>query len=550
MRVVHFSRLLDIVSGSAFAGAKTKVQKSAIYRDFDTAKLTDVRFREIITSNLPVFYIVDIDLISREIVNGIVSDPKRFVSARYTESGPAAPGEKDFSLQDLASTESKTYTTLLKDLNTELSSALNKALPKKSFDAVYVKVDKLYQKLLNDLSKTGQSYSKYRNAATRFGFDMRKILSTEGIFIAGDGSNFVKLKTNQVLVIAPTFDSAVRKINETLLKPAEDLFESKYNIIVTKNNTGFKIGNLVNAGHTSAVTSTGNIIGVNMPSAQELQFRLSGSQKSFEIDRQVGSIYYDVGYSVEFNQNYGEVAANLLNMQFAFVISQPAKLNTNQIRVDEQRRLKSIIDKQVLPSLEAQLRQKLSSGVIDPTEISGSPTYLQYLEQTIRGILENKRSNKLKKSSKKSASTKLEIPTVLNTSTVIKANAKSKKASISINLKTSQILPVSSLVTLQSLLDTNLVQQVKQNMGLGNRRDILNLRSGRFAESVKVERLSESKQGMITAFYSYMKNPYATFSQGGQQELPRSRDPKLLIAKSIRDVASQQVTNRLRAVMV
>jgi hypothetical protein len=87
-------------------------------------------------------------------------------------------------------------------------------------------------------------------------------------------------------------------------------------------------------------------------------------------------------------------------------------------------------------------------------------------------------------------------------------------------------------------------------MGDGSRRDILNLRSGRFAESVKVERLSQSREGMITAFYSYMKNPYATFSRGGQQERPYTRDPKLLIAKSIREIASQQVANRLRAVNV
>jgi hypothetical protein len=55
---------------------------------------------------------------------------------------------------------------------------------------------------------------------------------------------------------------------------------------------------------------------------------------------------------------------------------------------------------------------------------------------------------------------------------------------------------------------------------------------------------------MITAFYSYMKNPYATFSQGGAQSQPTSRDPKLLIAKSIREIASQQVANRLRSVAI
>jgi hypothetical protein len=87
-------------------------------------------------------------------------------------------------------------------------------------------------------------------------------------------------------------------------------------------------------------------------------------------------------------------------------------------------------------------------------------------------------------------------------------------------------------------------------MGRGERRDVLNLRSGRFAESVKVERMSQSREGMITAFYSYMKNPYATFSQGGAQDTPKSRDPKLLIAKSIREIAAEQVANRLRSVSV
>lgn len=107
-----------------------------------------------------------------------------------------------------------------------------------------------------------------------------------------------------------------------------------------------------------------------------------------------------------------------------------------------------------------------------------------------------------------------------------------------------------SLTSLQNLLNSLLVDRVKQNMGSGNRRDILNLRTGRLAESVKVERLTESREGMITAFYSYMKNPYATFSQGGRQEVPRSRDPKLLISKSIRELLQKQVANKLRAVSV
>lgn len=107
-----------------------------------------------------------------------------------------------------------------------------------------------------------------------------------------------------------------------------------------------------------------------------------------------------------------------------------------------------------------------------------------------------------------------------------------------------------SLVRLQNLFNSNLHDQIKANMGTGDRQDVLNYRTGRFAESARVERISESRQGMITAFYTYMKNPYATFSKGGRQQMPASRDPKLLISKSIRELAGPSVSNRMRAVLV
>lgn len=107
-----------------------------------------------------------------------------------------------------------------------------------------------------------------------------------------------------------------------------------------------------------------------------------------------------------------------------------------------------------------------------------------------------------------------------------------------------------SLFSLHNLLNLKLQQVVRENMGTGNRRDVLNYRSGRFAQSVEVTNVSESRSGAVTAFYTYMKNPYATFSQGGKQQYPRSRDPKTLISKSIRQVAQELAVNRLRTVLV
>ncbi len=107
-----------------------------------------------------------------------------------------------------------------------------------------------------------------------------------------------------------------------------------------------------------------------------------------------------------------------------------------------------------------------------------------------------------------------------------------------------------SLANLQMLINTHLQDVISANMGNGGENRILNYRTGRFAASANVERMSQSREGMVTAFYTYQKNPYATFSEGGRQSTPVSRDPKLLIGKSIKEIAATKVGNRLRAVLI
>jgi hypothetical protein len=133
-----------------------------------------------------------------------------------------------------------------------------------------------------------------------------------------------------------------------------------------------------------------------------------------------------------------------------------------------------------------------------------------------------------------------------------KAAVKKLKASVKAvpKFEKAELAPPLNLSSLQNLLNQRLHDAIKANMGTGSDRRVLNYRSGRFAASAKVERISDGRSGMLTAFYSYMKYPYATFSEGGIQSSPRSRDPKLLIARSIRDIAGTQVANRLRSVNI
>lgn len=142
---------------------------------------------------------------------------------------------------------------------------------------------------------------------------------------------------------------------------------------------------------------------------------------------------------------------------------------------------------------------------------------------------------------------------LLDSSVAIKKRRKSVKVvkNSSPALRKDTLVIPTTTVDLNSLLviiNRQLQDVISANMGDGDRRDILNYRTGRLAASAKVESISQSREGMITAFYSYMRNPYATFSEGGRQSIPRSRDPKLLISKSIREIAAEQVGNRLRAI--
>ena len=127
-------------------------------------------------------------------------------------------------------------------------------------------------------------------------------------------------------------------------------------------------------------------------------------------------------------------------------------------------------------------------------------------------------------------------------------NISSAKKTIKVVKEPANIgLTTVNLTSLQSLINQHLQNVISANMGDGSSKRILNYRTGRFAASAKVESMSQSRQGMITAFYSYMKNPYQTFEPGFKQGSPKTRDPKLLISQSIREIAAIRVGNQLRA---
>jgi hypothetical protein len=204
---------------------------------------------------------------------------------------------------------------------------------------------------------------------------------------------------------------------------------------------------------------------------------------------------------------------------------------------------------------------KISKSVTDPqfaqdlVQLRSSPNLIDMVKAHIVGIITGKPvDQKYNVPLTKIASKKVPKVDLSELRSVVQDELKKvqdlqKQLSQSIAQQT-VAQPVQSLVSLESLLKLQIQAQIIRNMGLGDRKDVLNYRTGRFAESVFIERLTQSKEGMISVFYDYMQYPYATFSQGGLQQSPKTRDPKLLISKSIREIGAKLVTNRMRAVLV
>lgn len=89
-----------------------------------------------------------------------------------------------------------------------------------------------------------------------------------------------------------------------------------------------------------------------------------------------------------------------------------------------------------------------------------------------------------------------------------------------------------SPIALRNLLNEALPSEVAKNMVS----PALRYRTGRFANSVRVENLVLGPRGGLHIDYTYMRDPYETFEPGNKQG-STTRDPKKLIGKSIREIS-------------
>ena len=544
-RRLHIRRYADILMGSIINGAKTKIQKLAYRKGLELSK-GQTEFNEMLRNNSPSIYLVDPNLIAKVILNKLNTESATYVSAVFTDEGPSSPENASFQ-KDLSSIllnnsglEARLSRQIAQQLNADFASS--KITSKELNDVVKT----IYDKMIVDITaaeKGSKSYLSYQIAAAKAGAELRRVLNLKKVAILTDADSIVDNLNDRIAFVSYTFSAGVSNINKSIQTAVNSVLLSA-GIETAK---AFAVGNLVHAGHVG-IYQDDNLIGINMPAAI-IGGLVTG--RFADIEQAIGNIPIHIEQGIRLKTNYTQSAGMFLDLQFNFAVSMEGSFNSGILGPQEVAAARAIVNNVANKALEEAVKEQVSATSISKVAdiLQASPNYREYLEQAIRATLEGKKLPNLNHQ----LDTLLKRDIVSSFTKSTKANLNTKKKIVAKNTKVPETsikarAAVPDLTSLQSLINSSLFETIRKNMGDGTRSDVLNYRTGRFASSARVERLSQSRSGMITAFYTYMKNPYATFSDGGRQQMPKTRDPKLLISKSIREIAAERVANRLRAI--
>jgi len=360
----------------------------------------------------------------------------------------------------------------------------------------------------------------------------------------------------------PTFDS-IKNIFTPLLEK-----HTKRKVGNTLSD-GLTIGSALNFGHTSTIYKSGPDeykLQFNSPKLLQIIFDVvndsnAGTDPVEKLNQATTQFLQETRQteiSIEITKDFSDGFMSLFVSVGGNVVTfENSVINQRKGSILE-KRVKLGLPKQVLTKLAEQFkslgRTRLGAGILKNISTGrGSPSPIDYMLYNIVQAIKGEPVQQFKQK-RTNSNTSKSTKTTPVLSGFIKAKTKKdvlpRKSKQKVKSAPEPLVVEENLTRLQNIINSLLHQQIRQNMGTGSSTDVLNYRTGRFAQSAKVEQLTQGREGIISAYYTYMKYPYATFSAGGQQEYPRSRDPKLLISRSIREILQQQMITRMRAVLI
>jgi len=528
------------------------------------AKLLYEDIRQAYDSYMPNIHVLDADKAANLLVDGILKNPEVILSISDAEYVPLVIA----ALQKAAPTLRKNIRDGIGDLHEKFSSRVTGQNPVRLLNAkLSIYVRNILRNSNGILDQ--ESYIKLGNY---FNKTINEVF-TSNVALLGVSSESVGVvsKPHRYVFFQKSFLSGKDTINQNITSILKESLENVKGAMEYGSTLPVKsvTGKFMDFGHAGTRIGTSKDININTPALVKIIFNVVNlSLEQIKATRkdpiQARAIFINktghLKQSIEITKKFNYSTGMLIRIGMTTTSGMESEFNRQELGPKESIQLDKATKDRLNSSelMRSAMEQRLSSTFLGPNIqklVNGKSSYSfkEYITLSLIGALSKKTlpppfSQKVTKTKEKSFTQK--ILSTIGTEVKIKGKTQPKGQSTKSSYTPKDIPSTVSLINLQNLINRQLQDVISANMGDGNSRNVLNYRTGRLASSAKVETMSQSRAGMITAFYSYMKNPYATFSDGGKQSSPKSRDPKLLIAKSIREIAAQQVGNRLRAVNI
>jgi hypothetical protein len=558
--------------------AKHAKNKAIFNRIFDI----EDNLRNAYDSLIPNVHILNVDKLTDLVIKHL-ENQKEFYIKFYNKTIPSAP-PSDAEIEDMY----KEFVKVLKD-TVQWHNMRN---------SIFKKVSEYHMKIhqagnpveeLNKLSSTLFNYTNSTYAITdaeavKLGYDFARQLNN--IFgkkaIIGFTDRVLGSSHNTFVFFGKSFNAMKTIINNEInsaITPILNKIITDANIKYQQYAVQVSVGYIANFGHGMVISKdNGRELGrfVNSPGFASSVYGVTKG-----LGRVAGTTPHDaallykeksglVTNSIELNKDFDKDFGVLMSLGVTITFPEDYDINQERGRKQEGPSKTSLVEKAdfVLTKrftgtsrtrYTAYLKNIIIKNIIGkhPESAKASRSIIDFISDSIMSILSGRKPATEKERIVKTNSTPVKTITRVKSTAkpIVFANPQVVSPTGAMSFPVGPKLRTTrgqftSLVSIQNILNQGLASQIEKNMGKGDRRDILNYRSGRFAESARVETMSQSREGMITAFYSYMRNPYATFSFGGAQSSPATRDPKLLISRSIREIGATMVGNRMRAVLV
>lgn len=357
----------------------------------------------------------------------------------------------------------------------------------------------ILRKNIPNIKNVNQLIKEFVSVFKRVNPNIRKYTSESKI----TSSYFIE-KGNNFLIIAPDYKSLKTLLNKV----------SRDGKI---RNTPIGVGDdgqtLLDIGHTQqfGLEQKNALAGYRLADAFSISRRVPLSGLSFFHNHLKEFQNISESYTASFTKQDSRVASELVGI-FSFVYTVPVNSYINseldKLELDIMNDIAiDIVDIETSPAIVDLLFNSLKT-----TFLTGKRLAFKFVRR-LRGRLHSRRKVELNKVDLKLEGVKSRFTNILN---------------------------------LQNILNMNLHDQIKINMGKGDSRTILNYRTGRFAKSAHVTTIVQSRNEAFNIFYTYMRSPYDVFLPGASHLSKPGRDPRRIIGMSIRQLMSRIVANNFK----